>query len=622
MNNEFKKINSDAETRYVLESASGGVTGVAAVGGGTVPSSMGGVQRRSKVGSILVQDTQTVTVPVKQKPRQGPLRQQTGAGAHRDKKKEQKAGQEKHKKPYFEDHEIRMAGSELQSIAKDATELLALVKRYSEEKGLDAWQQSKITKAADYLNAVLTSLSGDIRETQVQTIRRYYAGDPHAQDTTRLAQMRDYFAQQDPRLAQQAGAKQDWFAYGKPTGPIKNPIVRKVEVEDELSELKEPTGSMFLKFRIKRLPGDEQMIFGYGGFGTTPKDVTVSNAKIKPFSADEPEDVISKIRAILNDEQFIGVEKIILDIPDSLMSPLSYVLDYAERDERLEMYSGEEGEEPETTGGKSVGYMIDPETGKRKKIDRSKPQAQVGGSGRGVASTGMTSVQASSDGQRLIQGLLSQGRLSKDTKVQGNRITLRQDDYKKILDVLGNERFQTLFKKVGSIAEGIAQGVAETWGLPSKGQASFASTIDLNNPEGPVEVEVHYETEEEDGGMFNLSLTGVEDADTGADIPIDNLDNNDYNRLHDEAVDHEQKARQQANHTGNDYDESSDAYMSRLNSYLESTLAEKIPPNADVDYYIKDFAKSNAPSLRGKTKEKRRQMAIAAYYGNKQKKKK
>jgi len=410
MNNEFKKINSDAETRYVLESASGGATGAAAVA--SVPSSMGGVQRRSKVGSILVQDTQTVTVPVKQKPRQGPLRQQTGAGAHRDKKKEQKAGQEKHKKPYFEDHEIRMAGSELQSIAKDATELLALIKRYSEEKGLDAWQQSKITKAADYLNAVLTSLSGDVREAQVPTMRRYYAGDTNAQDTTRLAQMRDYFAQQDPRLAQQAGAKQDWFAYGKPTGPIKNPIVRKVEVEDELSELKEPTGSMFLKFRIKRLPGDEQMIFGYGGFGTTPKDVTVSNAKIKPFSADEPEDVISKIRAILNDEQFIGVEKIILDIPDSLMSPLSYVLDYAERDERLEMYSGEEGEEPETTGGESVGYMIDPETGKRKKIDRSKPQAQVGGSGRGVASTGMTSVQASSDGQSLIQGLLSQGRLS------------------------------------------------------------------------------------------------------------------------------------------------------------------------------------------------------------------
>ena len=141
-------------------------------------------------------------------------------------------------------------------------------------------------------------------------------------------------------------------------------------------------------------------------------------------------------------------------------------------------------------------------------------------------------------------------------------------------------------------------------------------------PEGPVEVEVHYETEEEDGGMFNLSLTGVEDADTGADIPIDNLDNNDYNRLHDEAVDHEQKARQQAYHNRDDYDESSDAYMSRLNSHLESTLAEKIPPNADVDYYIKDFAKSNAPSLRGKTKEKRRQMAIAAYYGNKQKKKK
>lgn len=43
---------------------------------------------------------------VPQKPRQGPLRTQTGAGQHRDKKKEQKQGQFKHKnKEYSEGSE-------------------------------------------------------------------------------------------------------------------------------------------------------------------------------------------------------------------------------------------------------------------------------------------------------------------------------------------------------------------------------------------------------------------------------------------------------------------------------------------------------------------------------------
>lgn len=65
------------------------------------------------------------------------------------------------KKKIAEDHEIQMASSELQSIAKNAVHLLDLVRKYSEQEGLEAWQQSKITKAADYLNAVLQSVSGE-----------------------------------------------------------------------------------------------------------------------------------------------------------------------------------------------------------------------------------------------------------------------------------------------------------------------------------------------------------------------------------------------------------------------------------------------------------------------------
>jgi len=56
-----------------------------------------------------------------------------------------------------------------------------------------------------------------------------------------------------------------------------------------------------------------------------------------------------------------------------------------------------------------------------------------------------------------------------------------------------------------------------------------------------------------------------------------------------------------------------DSYMAEL----QAKLAEKIPKNAPVDVYIKDFEKSNAPQFRGKTKEKRREMAIAASYAAK-----
>jgi phosphopantetheine adenylyltransferase len=56
-----------------------------------------------------------------------------------------------------------------------------------------------------------------------------------------------------------------------------------------------------------------------------------------------------------------------------------------------------------------------------------------------------------------------------------------------------------------------------------------------------------------------------------------------------------------------------DEYMTNL----ESKLAEKLLANTPVDAWIKDFEKSNAPQFKGKSKEKRREMAIAASYGAK-----
>ena len=53
-----------------------------------------------QVRSIVQRMMEDARVP--QKPRQGPLRPQTGAGKHKDKKKDQKQGKEKHKKPFME----------------------------------------------------------------------------------------------------------------------------------------------------------------------------------------------------------------------------------------------------------------------------------------------------------------------------------------------------------------------------------------------------------------------------------------------------------------------------------------------------------------------------------------
>jgi hypothetical protein len=153
MNKEFKKIVEGKQTRYVLESATGGATSSAAVSSNS--AAIPGMQRRS---SLLTPEAEQ---KVPQKPRQGPLRPQTGAGKHKDKKRDDKQGKAKHKKPFYEDHEISMASNELKSIYADAKELLALVQKYGEQGDLEAWQQSKITKAADYLNSVLQSIGGE-----------------------------------------------------------------------------------------------------------------------------------------------------------------------------------------------------------------------------------------------------------------------------------------------------------------------------------------------------------------------------------------------------------------------------------------------------------------------------
>ena len=59
--------------------------------------------------------------------------------------------------------------------------------------------------------------------------------------------------------------------------------------------------------------------------------------------------------------------------------------------------------------------------------------------------------------------------------------------------------------------------------------------------------------------------------------------------------------------------------IERIN--INQYIAEKLPANADQGDYIDDFEKSDAPQFKGKSKEKRKDMAIAAYLSKNETKK-
>jgi hypothetical protein len=104
MNDEFKKLSQGDVTRYVLESATSmGSSSIA-----SIPMSMGGMQRR-KGDNLIAQEADKKTVPAST-PRNFVAKnaKSSGAGAHKDKKKEAKQGNVKHKKPYMEALQARL----------------------------------------------------------------------------------------------------------------------------------------------------------------------------------------------------------------------------------------------------------------------------------------------------------------------------------------------------------------------------------------------------------------------------------------------------------------------------------------------------------------------------------
>ena len=61
------------------------------------------------------------------------------------------------------DHEVQMARADLYKIAKYAIKLHDMLKTVSEAEGIAGWQQSKITKAADYIGSVYHAMDYDMK---------------------------------------------------------------------------------------------------------------------------------------------------------------------------------------------------------------------------------------------------------------------------------------------------------------------------------------------------------------------------------------------------------------------------------------------------------------------------
>jgi len=66
------------------------------------------------------------------------------------------------------DHEVQMARADLYKLAKYSIKLHDMLKNVSELNGIDGWQASKITKAADYIGSVYHSMDAETTDAEAE----------------------------------------------------------------------------------------------------------------------------------------------------------------------------------------------------------------------------------------------------------------------------------------------------------------------------------------------------------------------------------------------------------------------------------------------------------------------
>jgi len=205
---EFKKIKSNGETRFVLEFSDAGVTGSTSIA--TVEKPIGELQSR--------------TEPPKPRNFVAKNAKMGGAGQHKDKKKAAKQGDTKHKKPFAEgfngeyDDEAGMAQSNLLTTARAVQGLLDTIK---DRDNLPEWAQEKIAKAEmmlvsvwDYLQSQ-KEMGNDPQVDMEEARTNYHANTTGFRSGPRDDERHDLDVQQDPREFRMYNLTID----GKPLNP-------------------------------------------------------------------------------------------------------------------------------------------------------------------------------------------------------------------------------------------------------------------------------------------------------------------------------------------------------------------------------------------------------------------
>ena len=443
MSKEFKIFKGQAHTRYVLESASAGATSSAAVTSNT--AAVPGIRRRTG-DNLLTPEAQQEKVP--QKPRQGPLRPQTGAGAHKDKKRDQKQGKQKHKKPFYEDHEVSMANNELKSIYTDAKKLLTLLQKYGEQGDLEAWQQSKITKAADFLNSVVTSIGGEHDELDELKMDK-------ATDQEKI----DFFKMQADRFKKQGFAKAADQAHQQ-SKQYKKP--------QKVMELDKPSGKLYILVKADNTNNVRLL----GAFANSPEEVEYmaqrqgikdkSGTKMKALKINllftDAAQALEDLENIFRDIDFVGAEAAEFVFKNNVYAKNNKELDPVVADEvrefhsyidsgdnpKMKMYqSVDAGTEPE---GKPKGvdhFVIGPDGKRRRVAMPGKPSAQMGGHAVEQPKTFIYTLQRTD----LMPKLRSMG-----FKFDGNKIILSKQQRDQLVQKLG-DKFQSIFGKAEKFTE-------------------------------------------------------------------------------------------------------------------------------------------------------------------------
>jgi hypothetical protein len=551
------------------------------------------------------------------------------------------------KKNMSEDHEIQMASSELQSIAKNAVNLLDLVRRYSEREGLQAWQQSKITRAADYLNSVLQSISGEQHDTGMaenfqdgkNTGRKGLAKRSGVNTGASVSSLRD-------TAKHSTGEKQrmaHWLANMK-SGRAKDEGVEEVRVAqlptrgadyskydtDHLKMMLRPgilhrDEARFKALIRKELQKREQQ--SQQGMAEGSKKNVVKSVKVGNFRHDLVDTGFGwQVRIYNGDELYdTGLSK---NSEQKGLNALDSSVAYTKKQLNIKEQGVAEvagaqkcwpgykktGTQPGT--GKNAGKRVnDCEKIKEDDIDEaakhglyynvnkrkaagtsrpaSSPKAPTAQAWKDAAKTAKKESVAESEGRCMQCGM-------KDCKCPGTSCKC-----KPIAGWIPGKGFKKAMDEAA---------------LNEKWTQKYKSSINCSHPKGfSQKAHCAGKKKHNEDLMMEMTCPDCGMCETHGNHMMEikqRLDAKCWKGKHKEGT----KIKGGVRVNNCVPNESHDAYSQRLQATLESALAEKIPANAPVDVWVQDFQTANPEKyhqFKNKAPEKKAQMAVAASYAAK-----